>query len=271
MMLEAALGYAARGWPVLPLVVRGKTPLSSLVRHGVAHATCDVDVITYWYSRFPEANVGIACASLLVIDVDPRNGGDRTLSALLEAHGPFPTTPTQRTGGGGLHYLFERPAVPLFSKLKNGVDVIHGSRRYIVAGPSRLMTGGRYEWLTPPGLPLVAAPDWLLRRLHRPPAPSPPVLPAKFLQSERVARAAAYAKRIPPAISGQGGHAHTFLTACRLVRGFSLSSHEAFLVMSAWNRSCKPPWSEKDLRRKIEQALAHGRMPLGALLEELPR
>jgi hypothetical protein len=56
-----------------------------------------------------------------------------------------------------------------------------------------------------------------------------------------------------------------------LARGFLLNAHEAFLVMSAWNRTCKPPWSEQDLRRKIDEALAQGRMPMGALLEEPPR
>ncbi|HEY0465104.1 MAG TPA: hypothetical protein VGC79_12880, partial [Polyangiaceae bacterium] len=159
----------------------------------------------------------------------------------------------------------------LLSKLGAGIDIIYGPRRYIVAAPSQLAMAGGYEWLTPPGTPLATAPDWLLRHLQRAPAQPEPVLPPNVLRSDRVARAAAYAKRVPPAISGQGGHAHTFLMACRLVRGFLLSSHEAFLVMSAWNRTCKPPWSEKDLRRKIEEALAHGRMPMGALLEEPSR
>ena len=38
---------------------------------------------------------------LLVLDVDPRNGGDRTLAELIAKHGQLPETIQQFTGGGG--------------------------------------------------------------------------------------------------------------------------------------------------------------------------
>lgn len=268
LMLNTALAIAELGLPVIPLVPNRKAPLAALVPHGVAHATCDPDVISDWYERAPNANIGIACHQLLVVDVDPRNGGDRNMAALLEEHGPFPLTPTQKTGGGGAHYLFRRPALPLRGKLIQGIDLVHGPRRYIVAAPS-VVKGGIYESLMPLSTPLPHFPEWSLSLALREEARSPrPGMVRTLARSRLVARAAGYLRKVRPAISGQGGHAHTFMTACKLVRGFSLDVDETYALMCEWNRACRPPWSERDLRRKIDQALEHGQLPFGALLEE---
>lgn len=42
--LDAAISYAARGWPVLPIEPRGKAPIGVLARHGWHDATLDVDL-----------------------------------------------------------------------------------------------------------------------------------------------------------------------------------------------------------------------------------
>lgn len=67
-------------------------------------------------------------------------------------------------------------------------------------------------------------------------------------------RAALYLSKLPPAISGQRGHDRTFRAACVLVLGFGLSQAESFEVLSEWNRRCEPPWSDGELRHKIEDA-----------------
>ncbi len=81
-------------------------------------------------------------------------------------------------------------------------------------------------------------------------------------------RARKYLMQCPGAVSGNDGHSVTFMIAQRLVRGFALSKEDAFdLMASEWNpRSC-PPWSEKELRRKIDQAASAGTMREGSLLE----
>lgn len=66
-------------------------------------------------------------------------------------------------------------------------------------------------------------------------------------------RAKAYAQEVPGAVSGNGGHNHTFHLACELVHGFALSDSEAYSIMSDWNTTCQPPWSEYELRRKVDQ------------------
>src|SRR5204862_3897193 len=46
---------------------------------------------------------------LMVVDVDPRNGGDESLASLTATHGQFPKTAEQVTGGGGRQYAFRDP------------------------------------------------------------------------------------------------------------------------------------------------------------------
>ena len=69
-----------------------------------------------------------------------------------------------------------------------------------------------------------------------------------------VERARKYVARIPGAVAGSSGHNTTFHVACTLVKGFGLSRDQAFDVLSEWNTTCLPPWSEHELRHKIESA-----------------
>ena len=80
-------------------------------------------------------------------------------------------------------------------------------------------------------------------------------------------RAKAYLEKCPGAVSGSGGHAQTFAIAQRMVRGFSLSTDDAYRLLCEWNQRCVPPWSERDLRRKLQQAETQGRMAEGDMLE----
>ncbi len=69
-----------------------------------------------------------------------------------------------------------------------------------------------------------------------------------------VERGRTYVATIPSAIAGNGGHNTTFHVACVLVKGFELSDSDAMAVISEWNSSCDPPWSEPELKHKIESA-----------------
>src|SRR6187399_1928561 len=80
--LLAALGYAKRGWAVLPCRPRGKSPAN---KHGFKDATTDKAAIVGAWAANPSANVGIAtgaASKIVVLDVDPRNGGDASLAEL---------------------------------------------------------------------------------------------------------------------------------------------------------------------------------------------
>ena len=58
-----------------------------------------------------------------------------------------------------------------------------------------------------------------------------------------------------PAISGQAGHNQAFKVACKIGPGFDLSPDTAFrLIRHHFNERCEPPWSEKELKHKVEDA-----------------
>ena len=83
-------------------------------------------------------------------------------------------------------------------------------------------------------------------------------------------RARAYLAKTPPAIEGQGGDQQTFTVCCRIVRGFDLHDHEAFDVLSEWNRRCQPPWTDRELQAKIDGALRYGDEPFGGRIDDRP-
>ena len=58
---------------------------------------------------------------------------------------------------------------------------------------------------------------------------------------------------MPPAISGKGGHAATFDVARKLVQA-RLSVPDTWELLLEYNKRCEPPWSEKELRHKLEEA-----------------
>lgn len=102
----AALGYAARGWPVFPCR-RDKRPL---VRNGFRDATAELAQIEDWWRRWPQALVGGPTgkrSGLVVLDIDvkhPRAWGFDTLAELGLAL--LPDTPMAHTASGGLHVYF---------------------------------------------------------------------------------------------------------------------------------------------------------------------
>ncbi len=134
IMLHTALAYAVRGWPVLPIEPRGKNSLSRLVRHGVKQATTDSAVLREWFTKQPDANLGVACKTVLTVhDVDIRNGGDAELERLHGLRGPLPLTPWQRTGSGGSHFVFQNPGGNLRGKVGPGLDLLHGDKYFLVS------------------------------------------------------------------------------------------------------------------------------------------
>lgn len=144
MMLDDALAYARRGWAVIPLKPRGKIPLT---QHGVIDATTDENTIRSWWGKRPDANIGIACdpSGLAVIDIDAKSGGLDTLDQLTSLDPLCVDTLISRTGGGGLHLVFEGSIPNTTSKIGKGIDS-KGRGGYIVAPPSVHESGNVYRW-----------------------------------------------------------------------------------------------------------------------------
>ena len=172
---RAALGYAARGWHVLPCGGgSGKIPLT---HHGVHEAATDRHEIARWWQRWPSANVGVATGSrsgFWALDIDGAEGL-ATLGEIERKHGPLPQTVVQETPKGGLHFLFSyRPgggrignkvrALPSVDTRSNG--------GYTPVDPSFSPSTGR-AWAWQPGrvpgtVPTAQAPEWLIAALTAP-------------------------------------------------------------------------------------------------------
>lgn len=93
------------GWQVLP--VHGVHPVTAKCTCGRTHkdprengkhpasisgqkdATTDIDQIEKWWTENPEYNIGVLAkdSGFLVIDIDPRSGGDAAFEKLLEQAG----------------------------------------------------------------------------------------------------------------------------------------------------------------------------------------
>lgn len=159
--------YAERGWPVFP--TRGKEPLTP---NGLKDATTDLSTVDRWTRTWPDAGIGLrtgAASGVVVLDVDPRHGGDDTLHELERQHGPLPNTVEAVTGGGGRHIYFKHPGEPVRNsagKVGPGLDV-RGDGGYVVLPPSPHESGRRYEWGSlPDETPLAEIPAWLLERMR---------------------------------------------------------------------------------------------------------
>jgi hypothetical protein len=112
---DAALAYAALGWPVFPLRPGDKIPLIPKTEggNGVHDATTDPDQLREWWDRQPDANIGLAagvtswCSTSTSSDflAEEPDGAD-TLLALERRFGPLPETVRQQTGGLGWQRFF---------------------------------------------------------------------------------------------------------------------------------------------------------------------
>lgn len=188
-MLAAALDYARDGKPVFP-VRPDKTPYT---RNGFKDATTDEATIREWWRKWPDAGIGVPtgeASGWLVIDSDPRHGGDASLCELVEKYGELPPTKETETGGGGHHIVFQYPEGSGIrnstGKLGEGLDV-RAEGGYIVVAPSLHASGRRYRWRN--DLPPAPAPDWLLKLLTEDRAAST-TLPGSKPRSQATGRAA---------------------------------------------------------------------------------
>jgi hypothetical protein len=140
-LAAAARSLAAAGVPVFPCEPDGKRPLT---RRGFLDATSDPEQVAAWWSRNPDANIGLptgARSGVVAVDVDVHGPIDgrvawRRASAagLVDGAGLLVRTPT-----GGAHAYF--PAAPgaeqrSWQAAGAGVD-FRGDGGYIIAPPSR--------------------------------------------------------------------------------------------------------------------------------------
>jgi len=267
-VLSSASAWASRGFGVIPLhwpvthngqtvcscgrlcEIPAKHPISRYALNGVYSASNEAGVVKLWWElRVPEANLGVHCAGLIVVDVDPDDGGDESLRALEREHGTLPPTWHSLTGGGGEHIIFSCPdgvTVPNVAAkamsdppLGPGID-IRTKGGYIVAPPSRHMFGRSYCWSVdfhPNDVPLAPAPKWLIEKLtRRNPTSGKGHDPVQFAAS----KAGKISKYRDVAVLQVAG---------KLLRAISLDPAFVATLVHDWNTChCNPPLPEHEVQ-----------------------
>jgi hypothetical protein len=203
----------------------------------VGHST-DPAQIERWARKWPDCNWGGVTgerAGRVVIDIDPRAGGDDALVELERELGPLTETRTYRSGRGGTHYVFAYPSEidgeigTNAGELAIGVDVRGHGGMGILPG-SVHENGNRYELVD--DLPLADLPEaWVAALISR------------ELGEFR------FATRVAPPIIPEGGRNDALTREAGRLRRFGWTSEEMAEALGAFNRSrCVPPLPESEVR-----------------------
>jgi putative DNA primase/helicase len=206
-VVHSALALAARGWPVFPCRDTDKAPLTPAsnpkgARNGGLYlATTDRAAVAAFWKQHPRAMIGLrtgVASGFWVLDLDPKQNTAEELLAAVTAFcggsvaaadpetGETSLPPMVRTQSGGYHLYFALPldekgdAIPLGNRAglfrKTDADpILHdvcetrGDGGYVIAPPSVMRNGNRYEWIardgkTPPPQACARLLDLVLRR-----------------------------------------------------------------------------------------------------------
>lgn len=251
-MKEWALYYGGLGLAVLPLKSPGmpgqkKPGKEPLTAHGVLDATTDQAVISQWWDRYPDANIGISTGSrsggLVVIDLDIDEARDlngyEVLKEWQQEHGELPETWQSITGRGGYH-IFYKDAARNSNKagLYEGVD-IRGENGYVVAPPSVHENGRRYEWEQGPGDLEIAQVNGRVAEFMLGP------LPEQKTQGFQ-----------EPEMIPEGERVSTLIRLIGSQRAKGLSTEAIRAAVLAENRErCFPPLTDQELEKEVFPAL----------------
>ncbi len=238
--MTAALELARAGWCVFPCQPRGPKAKSPLTEHGHLDATSDADMNKAWWTTWPEAMIGAPVPlSLLVLDIDPRNGG--SFEALEQAAGPIADTLTAWSGrgDGGRHLYFERPYGELTStRLPKGIDL--KSNGYTILPPSvHPASGEPYRWELREVAPLTPQ----LRELLR-------LLPVLRTHGRQTGVNGSGLVRLVLALKDGERNRGLFWAACRAAEGGILNQLEPDLISAA----CSAGLPEPEARRVLASA-----------------
>lgn len=218
---------------------------------------------------------------LVVLDIDTRDAAisDRILSA----YGRSPLT--VRTPGRGTHHYFREPeGVEIDTKVFSSLSYDVKGRRSLchLPGSAHATGAGRYEafyrghllgWRDllagPIGFLLNALPTFNVREYEDAMALCGVAKVAdngteiELDDDTARQRGSAWLAKRPGAVGGNGGDNHTYQAACGL-KDIGVAKHIAAELMEAWNLTCEPPWSERDLTRIVNSAYKYGQTPVGS-------
>lgn len=255
----AALAYAKRGWPVLPIHAPlpdgiacscGAPQCEAVGNHPATPleaASCDEATIRAWWDAGP-CNVAILTGPrsgvvALVVDHDgDRRFGQNSLKAIERKHQKLARTVETEPPTGGFLYLFADPggvqtrrdAAPNLHVLSDGA--------WVLLPPSTTPTrvSGPVVWArgrSPDEVELAAAPDWLpeiSRARTRAPRESTPTLQTTYQGEERNRYLVASASRL----RREG------------IDEMAILSH----LLTVNRKVCTPPLEEREVQFIVQEA-----------------
>lgn len=250
--LEAALGYLKRGWAVVPAGERTKRPI--VPWQAYQHRMPSEAEVTIWFERWPRANLAVitgAISGIVVVDIDPKNDGDRSLAALEVRHGPLPATIESMTGGGGRHVYFAHPSREVRNRvgLAPGID-LRGDGGCIIVPPSVHPSGKRYRWKAghaPGQVDLAALPVWLEQ--------------PRFSGDGPKGHSTAYWRELVHEGVKEGQRNSAIASFAGHLLWHSVDPDVVLELMLAWNRvRCRPPLDDDEVIRTVQSIeRTHGR------------
>jgi len=267
-LLDAARWYLARGYAPIPVPAGSKAPV---IKGWSELRLAEADLPQHFNGT---GNIGVLLGEpsgwLVDVDLDCEEA-----VALAPQFLPPTGSTSGRPGKPSSHWWYicegsktRKHQDPVSKKM---IVELRSTGAQTVVGPSVHPSGESYDPLE--GEPAVVGADTLgaavaalaeaVRKQRH--GDAPPERAAAAPSASRPApapdavlrRAEAYLDRIPPAISGSGGHSQTYAAATAMVHGFGLDPETAFgLLLNRFNPRCQPPWSEKELRHKVSDAVS---------------
>lgn len=254
-MVFSELGAAAKeyvqlyGIPVIPLWPKSKNPMP---KHGLSEASTNPDMITRWWTRKPDANIGgIMGNGYVCIDFDvDENGAYNAVDWLSDwegENGKLPETATAITGRGGMH-LFYRVDREI-KKSENGVlhIDIRGVGSYAMLAPSIHPNGNTVYWdLAPEDYGFADANELVYRLIDE-------VRPKKG-ESEQIVIPAESVKE------GEGRNVFLYKQGCS-ARAKNADDNMVRSWLTSLNQlKCNPPLESDELEKVIKSVCS---LPVG--------
>ena len=246
---ESALGYARRGWKVLPLIPREKKPATE---HGLKDATSDPEQITRWWTDNPNYNIGVVTGEeskgLYVIDIDEDTEkgkhGLEVFKKWQEEHGEVNTGVVCATPRGGKHlYFYNHDQLKNTAGIGDCIDT-RANGGYIVAPPSIHPNGKRYCWVQSPEYNMIAELPrvWVdyVTNYRKP----------KEKQEKKE-------KDTPPRIS-QGSRTQTLISKIGELCNTTLDKKTIKETVRALNATFDPPLTDEELNKEVFPSLDRG-------------
>jgi putative DNA primase/helicase len=260
-MAQVARVYIERGWKPVPIPHESKAP----VIHGWQTLRMTPAMIPTHFPGHPK-NIGVLLgepSGIVDVDLDCEE-------SLKLADVYLPETPAVfgRASKPRSHRIYRvtNPQPMKRHTLANGNVAVEyrSTGGQTVFPPSRHPSGEQIQWdiegdpAPVDGIELAAAVERLADAVRQARGEKIPTIGVEQSGAingavDRVARCRKYLEKLPPAVSGQGGHNQTMQAACDCYR-FDLADGEAWALLTEYNTRCVPPWSEKELRHKLDDA-----------------